>query len=1018
MKRVFLFFALVGLSVCVTAQTSIYSNSFANSTSVDNWTLSTGVTWDAGNGGQLIFPAAQWQAITPELPTAGFSNLEVTISAINGNYLYLYTSPDNLYFTNQGTFTGSNSLTTASRQLPDGTKYVRFFTNATTPASVYLVSVSIRGCSGDLLPIRGISLDKTSITMVQGQTVQLTATPVPYCSNREVRWYSSNKEAVTVSETGLVTAVKRGGTARITARSVEGAFTADCTVEVDCEGNTDKTTKLELHKRTTNIPMGTKEQLGVKIEPFCASKTLNWESSNKAVATVDATGWVTPVAEGTATITVSAKDVTEKYDRCTVYVKPADNVYQKGNYGSLYFVLTKDSILYLNGVGQTPDRCCKTPPATPLYLPGVGYIAHPAPICVLPSLPYDVNRVKNVVIGEGITRIGCNSFLSHSNLIEVTMPTTVTEIGWNAFYGCKFSRIKLGKNIEYFTGAFSGNPNLKVVELPDGTIIKYIGNETFSNCTALESITIPNGVENIGQSAFFNCKSLTTISSSNSIVSTEQNDIDSYSNLEGANFFPSSLVNIWQNAFDSCHSLEEITLTDSIANIGDYAFANCKSLTTVNFNAMNCTSMSTYAKPVFKNCPAFTTLNIGNKVKNIPEYAFNECSGLTSITIPENLVSVGDNAFANCSSLKTVNYNAVNCTMSRGDVGGYVYTVFFACDSLTTLNIGDKVKTISEYAFMTCKVTSVKIPNSVTDIALGAFFNCSKLETLTLGKSVASIGDYAFYGTQLTSITCLAKTPPVLESGAFYTVPSGIPVYIPCSSYDSYVNDPQWSYFTNFIATIMDTTYYDAVKCYNLPYTDDNFTTPLSAGTYYRSFNLGVCDSVACLRLTEKTPTASALKIVPTDSSFVITWNGNASLYHVYRDNSFLNTVNTAAYTDNNLTIGRNYCYKIKAVDGVCEGNFSDTICHTFNNVGIVGANGIRPEIRVYPNPAGNQLKIKNYELKEGEVVEIYSVVGQKLMQLPCRDVINHVSTIDISNLANGLYFLKINNQVTKFVKE
>jgi hypothetical protein len=52
------------------------------------------------------------------------------------------------------------------------------------------------------------------------------------------------------------------------------------------------------------------------------------------------------------------------------------------------------------------------------------------------------------------------------------------------------------------------------------------------------------------------------------------------------------------------------------------------------------------------------------------------------------------------------------------------------------------------------------------------------------------------------------------------------------------------------------------------------------------------------------------------------------------------------------------------------------------------------------------------------ENVEIYSVVGQKLMQLPCRDVINHVSTIDISHLPNGMYFLRVGDKVARFVKE
>ena len=85
-----------------------------------------------------------------------------------------------------------------------------------------------------------------------------------------------------------------------------------------------------------------------------------------------------------------------------------------------------------------------------------------------------------------------------------------------------------------------------------------------------------------------------------------------------------------------------------------------------------------------------------------------------------------------------------------------------------------------------------------------------------------------------------------------------------------------------------------------------------------------------------------------------------------------------------------------------------------------VGKFGISEQISIFPNPAKKQLivKIAGRFPNDAQEVEIYSVVGQCVMQLPCRDVINHVSTIDISHLASGMYFLKMGNKVTKFVKE
>ena len=119
------------------------------------------------------------------------------------------------------------------------------------------------------------------------------------------------------------------------------------------------------------------------------------------------------------------------------------------------------------------------------------------------------------------------------------------------------------------------------------------------------------------------------------------------------------------------------------------AFSDCSGLTSVIWNAENCTR-SGYYNPIFSGCSNLKSVTIGDNVKTIPSFAFYDCSGFTSITIPDSVTSIGDYAFSGCSGL-----------------------------------------------------TSITIPDSVTSIGKSAFYK-SGLTSAIIGKNVTSIGDDAF----------------------------------------------------------------------------------------------------------------------------------------------------------------------------------------------------------------------------------------------------------------------------------
>ena len=155
------------------------------------------------------------------------------------------------------------------------------------------------------IAVTGVTLNKTSDTIVVGSTDQLEAIVSPdNATNKDVVWSSNNEGVATISD-GLVTAVG-AGTATITATTVDGGKKATCVVTVTTQSIA--VTGVTLDKTTDTITVGSTDQLEATVSPSNATnKNVVWSSSNEGVAMVE-DGLITAIGVGTATITAKTVD--------------------------------------------------------------------------------------------------------------------------------------------------------------------------------------------------------------------------------------------------------------------------------------------------------------------------------------------------------------------------------------------------------------------------------------------------------------------------------------------------------------------------------------------------------------------------------------------------------------------------------------------------------------------------------------------------------------------------------------
>ena len=266
-------------------------------------------------------------------------------------------------------------------------------------------------------------------------------------------------------------------------------------------------------------------------------------------------------------------------------------------------------------------------------------------------------------------------------------------------------------------GAVSGKnktsmPSALIIpESINGQTVVSITANAFRNCADVCEIEIPSTITSIGKNAFFDCTCGVIFADGTTAIPDRA--LYGASSISSVTI-PDTVTSIGRGAFYGCTSLTEIKLPDSITTIGMNAFLDC---TCEVIFADGTTAIPDRA---LYGASSITSVMIPDTVTSIGQEAFKGCICLTSITIPDSVTNIKKDAFSVCNPEAFVNNSSV-------DIGySFNSSIYSFLGSPSDLLISPLYSSISSDAFKNCTgLTSITIPNSVTDIGLGAFDGCT-----------------------------------------------------------------------------------------------------------------------------------------------------------------------------------------------------------------------------------------------------------------------------------------------------
>ncbi len=393
------------------------------------------------------------------------------------------------------------------------------------------------------------------------------------------------------------------------------------------------------------------------------------------------------------------------------------------------------------------------------------------------SAPWYTRRdeIEEIVIEEGVTRIGGYAFYGCASAKKITIPSSLSSAGTNAFYGCealdavyitdvaKWCGIQYVNQyshpLHYADTMYLNGRVLTNVVIPEGVTrierwtfyssriqsivlpesLESIGAMAFGYCEYLQSFHIPKNVSLIEERAFDPCSGLTslTIDAENEhyimeddvLYSKDKKTLIRHAPYKLSNYYnlPEGVTGIYPGAFSGCKNLVYVRMPESVKKIGHHAFFRCTKL---------------------------VQLEIPAGVQQLPTSVFNACSNLKTVTIPSSVISIGSNAFSGCSRLADVYYTGTRDAWEVIDIASGGNAVL----KDVTVHCKQNVPVTALRLNRTSAVCGIGGTLRLTATVLPADATNQKVTWSSADESIATVEDGVVSGITAGTVTITATT--------------------------------------------------------------------------------------------------------------------------------------------------------------------------------------------------------------------------------------------------------------------